>query len=332
MPWTQSYDPLGNPVLSTCAAALPLVLLLGLLATHRVRAHIAAVVALVVVFGITTPYFFVHPHEALDQLRQQAQAAGESEKLGQEQQGGFYYYLSSFTWGFGWAAIAAAAVGAAFELSRDRVRGILLLAFPVVAYGYTEHTMDFPGGYTIRPQVLLEFYYDIGESIVRNGFRRLVFLNGHGSNVNVMNLAARLLTVRTPALAAATSWWDLCRAAVAERRESAFPGGMAHACELETSAYLSVEPDRVELDAAEDVVSTLNNEWTYSDLAGAGPVQLVPWWSQTSANGTEGTPSLASAEKGERLFTAARDKLVEVCRQLHALPVRGYREFGSHCP
>ena len=45
-----------------------------------------------------------------------------------------------------------------------------------------------------------------------------------------------------------------------------------------------------------------------------------------------GDPFVASAEKGERLFTAARDKLVEVCRQLHALPVRGYREFGSHCP
>ena len=46
MPWTQTYDPLGSPLLSTLAAALPLVGLLGLLATHRVRAHVAALVAL----------------------------------------------------------------------------------------------------------------------------------------------------------------------------------------------------------------------------------------------------------------------------------------------
>ncbi|MBV9880095.1 MAG: L-lactate permease [Gemmatirosa sp.] len=46
MPWTQIYDPLGSATLSTLAAALPLVALLGLLATHRVRAHVAALVAL----------------------------------------------------------------------------------------------------------------------------------------------------------------------------------------------------------------------------------------------------------------------------------------------
>jgi lactate permease len=46
MPWSQSYDPLHAPWASTAAAALPLVILLGLLAWHRVRAHLAAVLGL----------------------------------------------------------------------------------------------------------------------------------------------------------------------------------------------------------------------------------------------------------------------------------------------
>jgi len=45
-PWPQQYDPLGSAVLSTLAALLPIAVLLGLLASHRVRAHWAAVAGL----------------------------------------------------------------------------------------------------------------------------------------------------------------------------------------------------------------------------------------------------------------------------------------------
>jgi lactate permease len=46
--WNQIYNPLGNSFLSTCAAALPVVTLLVLIASNKVKAHIAAIVALIV--------------------------------------------------------------------------------------------------------------------------------------------------------------------------------------------------------------------------------------------------------------------------------------------
>jgi lactate permease len=46
--WDQVYDPLHNQVLSTIAAALPVVTLLVLIASNKVKAHIAAIVALIV--------------------------------------------------------------------------------------------------------------------------------------------------------------------------------------------------------------------------------------------------------------------------------------------
>ena len=46
--WDQIYDPLNSKFLSTCAAALPVVTLLALIASNKVKAHIAALVALVV--------------------------------------------------------------------------------------------------------------------------------------------------------------------------------------------------------------------------------------------------------------------------------------------
>jgi lactate permease len=60
MPWAQRYDPLGSVPLSTALALLPIVVLLGLLASHRARAHHAALAGLltalvVAVAGIGMP-------------------------------------------------------------------------------------------------------------------------------------------------------------------------------------------------------------------------------------------------------------------------------------
>ena len=46
--WNQIYDPLNSSFLSTCAAALPVVTLLVLIASNKVKAHVAAIIALIV--------------------------------------------------------------------------------------------------------------------------------------------------------------------------------------------------------------------------------------------------------------------------------------------
>jgi lactate permease len=62
MHWTQNYDPLPSPILNTLVAALPIILLLGLLATGRVSAHVAALVGLVTAFLAAVSVFT--PREA----------------------------------------------------------------------------------------------------------------------------------------------------------------------------------------------------------------------------------------------------------------------------
>ena len=51
--WNQVYDPFSNQTLSTIAAALPVVTLLVLIASGKVKAHIAAIIALIVANLIT---------------------------------------------------------------------------------------------------------------------------------------------------------------------------------------------------------------------------------------------------------------------------------------
>ncbi|RXH23790.1 MULTISPECIES: L-lactate permease [Bradyrhizobium] len=58
--WNQIYDPLHSPVLSTIAAAVPVVTLLVLIASGRVQAHIAAVIAMIVT-NLITIFVFTMP-------------------------------------------------------------------------------------------------------------------------------------------------------------------------------------------------------------------------------------------------------------------------------
>src|SRR4030088_3206454 len=58
--WNQIYNPLGNATLSTIAAALPVVTLLVLIASGKVKAHIAAVIALVIA-NIITIFVYTMP-------------------------------------------------------------------------------------------------------------------------------------------------------------------------------------------------------------------------------------------------------------------------------
>jgi lactate permease len=58
--WNQIYDPLHSGFLSTCAAALPVLTLLVLIASNKVKAHIAAVIALIVA-NLVTIFIFTMP-------------------------------------------------------------------------------------------------------------------------------------------------------------------------------------------------------------------------------------------------------------------------------
>lgn len=192
---------------------------------------------------------------------------------------------------------------------------------PTLPYGFNDHNMEFPGTVSIRPSVLLEYLFDVGRSFAVSGFDRVMWVNTHGSNEPLVELAARRVTNETPALSAATSSLALART-VAERQpglRTSPHGGVAHACEFETSLYLHLSPDLVREDLIEDEMTAGFPPYVDHDWMGSGSMTFMTWFSQRTSSGVEGAPSHASREKGARLFDGCVELLVEMTRAFRDL-------------
>jgi creatinine amidohydrolase len=195
------------------------------------------------------------------------------------------------------------------------------LLFPTQVHGYTPHHMDFPGTVTLRWNVFVEALLDQGRSLCRHGFDRILFVNGHGSNQPLVDIAARLIGVEHRDAVCGSCFYlqsERGAAAIAEVRDSPSPGGMAHACELETSLYLALEPELVQMDKAVREIPDWDSEHVWLDWSD-GPLSVWPHWSGLSRSGVVGDATVATAEKGQALLSAAvteiRDYIAEVSRR-----------------
>jgi creatinine amidohydrolase len=197
------------------------------------------------------------------------------------------------------------------------------LLFPTQVHGYTPHHLDFPGSVTLRWNVFVEALVDQGRSLIRHGFDRLLFVNGHGSNQPLVDIAARLLGVEHRDAVCGSCFYlqsEEGRRTIAEVRDSPHPGGMAHACELETSLYLHTAPDRVDMERAVDEHGYPETDNLWMDWSD-GPLKLMPWWSSFSATGVQGDPTRASSDKGAALFEAAVAEIAAYVEDLRSLAI-----------
>ena len=208
-----------------------------------------------------------------------------------------------------WAACDRAVASAA-----DRA-----VLVPPINHGFSPHHMDFPGAITVGAETLIRYGVDVCRSLVRHGFDRILIVNGHGSNTPFVDIIARLTVVETGALAAAVNYWAApgVREVAQALRESDAVGGMNHACEFETSIYLALRPDLVDMSKAVRELSHLPTKNYWTDLiAGDGPLMMMEHWSSLSESGVMGDPTKATAEKGERLLAAAAAGLVELIDEI----------------
>ncbi len=199
------------------------------------------------------------------------------------------------------------------EEAARRAGGDILL-MPLIPYGFETHHMDFPGTIDIHMEHMLHFVLDVTKSVARHGFTRILLADGHGSNMPILDLVARRTIIETEALCAPFLWPSLALNDIRQVRESG-RGGMSHACELETSVYLYLDQERVQMNKAVREMEQPASDYIWSDLLNPGPVRMMDIWTRFSKSGVNGDPTLATVEKGKIIFEAVVENFVKFARE-----------------
>jgi len=195
-----------------------------------------------------------------------------------------------------------------------------MLILPVIPYAFNAHHMDFPGVVAIQWDHVIHYLLDVVTSVTAHGFDRFIFISGHGCNPPYLAVVANEINVRTGALCASLLWTALADNVV-DVRESVTPGGMAHACELETAVMQYLDPGRVREDRIRDETGFVQGHFLQMDLTNSTGVHLGEhWWSSFSPSGVAGEATKGTAEKGRLMFECAADNLVALVRELRARP------------
>ena len=207
---------------------------------------------------------------------------------------------------------------------------------PTVPFGLSEHLADFPGAVFHTTRTLIDVLTEVYSSLARSGFKRVLAINGHGSNVSPLELASREALFRHPShLFASVSWWELGDVrdlAVAEGPQSL----ASHACAFETSLIMALAPDLVRVDLLEAGEEFPTSPHIWRDTLGRvpsashrRPIHLTEPWSGWSRNGVRGDPREATAELGQAMLRVGALEIAEIIAELRERQLMKARRISA---
>lgn len=182
--------------------------------------------------------------------------------------------------------------------------GYEVVIAPTVNYGVARAASDFAGTLSLEPETLRSLVVDIGRSLAKHGFHRLVALNGHRdvSHMRALDEACRTLEAGKTMQALCVGFVldaDLTaacyREGVRELSRSLKPDREGHGGEWETSLALHAFPGLVQ----QEIMSTLEPNFDYD--VDAFRNESKDYWSLTDGRGYFGSPQSSSAETGRRV-------------------------------
>jgi creatinine amidohydrolase len=175
------------------------------------------------------------------------------------------------------------------------------LVTPTIPYGMSEHHMSLNGTITLDYATMAGMLGCVCHSILRDGFKRIFILNGHGGNTDGIYTFISEFTVRHRVPLAGGTYWNIAQTEITQILEK--QKALLHACEAETSMMLALAPELIDRDGLTQIRGDLVPGLSAIPGVNAG----VYRWRQLasrSLSGVIGEVGAASPEKGERLLQA----------------------------
>jgi len=188
------------------------------------------------------------------------------------------------------------------------------VVFPDYFYGQIYEARHQPGTFALPPRLVLEMLESTCAEIGRNGFKKIVIVNGHGGNPNLLRyfIQSQLGQRHDYVVYFFDPAPDPAVDEQVKKLRKSDPAGDQHAGERETSTLLYLRPDLVQMDRATAESGANQKRLMLPDL------YTAIWWYASYPNHYAGEGGKATAELGRVLTEARIDALVRALKAVKA--------------
>lgn len=188
----------------------------------------------------------------------------------------------------------------------EAASSVPVLVAPTLPFGSSHHHLPFGGTLSLSTETYYRVVFELCESLIVGGFRRIFVLNGHGGNNELIQLAIRDLALKHPCRLAAASYWSVAWDALVEagaHKKGNLPG---HAGRFETSQILALRPELVrEPRPHRDGTKDANPRSFYA------PYRVETHGSWQAIDGYSDSPDLAGAADGKIYLAVAASSIAK---------------------
>lgn len=200
-------------------------------------------------------------------------------------------------------------LGEIMRRASQRLNDRVLFA-PLMWLGNSDHHLDFPGTLSAPPRTYIDLLCGLLENFIHHGFKRLVFVNGHGGNdvpgkQAIFEVRQRHRN-RSDLLLLFATYWHLGAPPI-DLGDTLHQRQMGHACEWETSMMLRI---------TSQLVGDLKKLTPVESGTAFEPASRAWITKDRTEPGHIGYPHLASTEKGEALLRVFADGVVALLERV----------------